>query len=190
MYTLLEQEVVPEFYDRSNNGMPSRWLERIRQSMARLTPEFSAGRTIQNYTEDHYLPAAAGYGQRAAKDSALGVELLQRQQYIAQQWNTVRFGTMQAETLDGQHFLRVQVLPGTLSITDLKVELYANPTEEGEPAIATMTACDLCKEPNGTLTFSVHVSALRALRDYTPRIVADSPATSVPLEAGPMLWQR
>ena len=67
MYTLLEQEVVPEFYDRSENGLPSKWLGRIRESMAQLTPEFSASRTIQDYTEDHYLPAASGYGQRAAK---------------------------------------------------------------------------------------------------------------------------
>ena len=67
MYSLLEREVVPEFYERSDNGMPSKWLERIRNSMAQLTPEFSTGRTIQNYTEEHYLPAASGYGQRAAK---------------------------------------------------------------------------------------------------------------------------
>ena len=60
-YTLLERELVPEFYERSANGLPSRWLERIRESMARLTPEFSASRTIQEYTEKHYLPAASAY---------------------------------------------------------------------------------------------------------------------------------
>jgi starch phosphorylase len=190
MYTLLEQQVVPEFYDRSNNGMPSRWLERIRNSMARLTPQFSAGRTIQNYTEDHYLPAAAGYGQRAAKKSALGVELLQWQQHIAREWDTVRFGTMQVETRDGHHFFRVQVLPGNLSLADLKVELYASPMEKGDRVIATMTACGECKQPHGALTFSARVKAERALSDYTPRIVAYHPAASVSLEAGPILWQR
>ncbi len=66
-YTLLEREVVPEFYERSVNGMPSRWLQRIRESMARLTPEFSASRTIQEYTEKYYLPAASAYRERALR---------------------------------------------------------------------------------------------------------------------------
>ena len=190
MYTLLEREVVPEFYERSSNGMPSRWLERVRNSMGRLTPEFSAGRTIRNYTEDHYLPAAAGYRQRAAKDSALGVELSQWQQNIAREWNTVRFGPMQVETRDGQHFFRVQVLPGTLPIGDLKVELYAGPVGNGDAVIETMKACDQYKSSNGAVTYSAQVTAVRGSNDYTPRIMPYHAAASLPLEAGQILWQR
>jgi starch phosphorylase len=190
MYTLLEREVVPEFYDRSDNGMPSKWLGRIRESMARLTPEFSASRTIQNYTEDHYLPAASGYSQRAAKDSALGVELLQWQRTITREWNTVHFGAMQVETRDGLHFFRVQVLPGALTIGDFKVELYASPPENGLAVIETMAACAQGKEPNGAVTYSTQVSAVRAASDYTPRILPYHPMASLPLEAGQILWPR
>jgi glycogen phosphorylase len=53
-------------------GMPLKWLGPIRESMARLTSEFSATRAIREYTENHYLPAASGYRERAAGDSALG----------------------------------------------------------------------------------------------------------------------
>ena len=135
MYTLLEREVVPEFYERAANGLPSKWLERVRESMARLTPEFSASRTIQEYTEKHYLPAASAFRERAAKDSALGIELLKWRYKIAREWNTVRFGTLQIETHDGQHFFRVQLLPGNLPLSDLKVELYANPLRQGTPPL-------------------------------------------------------
>jgi hypothetical protein len=86
LYTLLEQQVVPEFYDRDAQGLPSRWLGRVRESMATLTPEFSASRAIREYTNDHYLPAAAGYNARAANDGKLGAELLQWQRSIAEQW--------------------------------------------------------------------------------------------------------
>ena len=72
-----ESEVIPEFYERDESGMPSKWLGRIRESMARLTPEFSATRAIREYTEGHYLPAASGYRDRAANDGALGSSLLQ-----------------------------------------------------------------------------------------------------------------
>src|ERR1039458_3461848 len=74
--TLLEAEVIPEFYERDKSGMPSRWLGRIRESMARLTPEFSATRAIREYTESHYLAAASRYRDRTANDGALGLSLL------------------------------------------------------------------------------------------------------------------
>ena len=60
LYTLLKNGVIPEFYQRDEKGMPSKWLARIRECMATLTPEFSASRAIREYTETHYLPAAAG----------------------------------------------------------------------------------------------------------------------------------
>jgi len=80
MYTLLEQEVVPDFYERDERGLPAKWLGRIRESMCQLTPEFSVGRTLREYTKHHYLPAASGYAQRAAKENALGADLLEWQQ--------------------------------------------------------------------------------------------------------------
>ena len=47
LYALLEHEVIPEFYERNEKGIPSKWMGRIRESMARLTPEFSASRAIR-----------------------------------------------------------------------------------------------------------------------------------------------
>jgi hypothetical protein len=67
LYAALEHEVVPEFYERDENDMPSRWLARIRESMARLAPEFSASRAIREYTGSHYLPAASGCCERAPR---------------------------------------------------------------------------------------------------------------------------
>jgi starch phosphorylase len=58
LYERLEQEVIPEFYTRDGNGIPIAWVARMRESMARLTPHFSANRTVREYTEEHYLPTA------------------------------------------------------------------------------------------------------------------------------------
>ncbi|MEI6060330.1 MAG: hypothetical protein WCR72_06445 [Bacteroidota bacterium] len=66
LYKILEQEVVPEFYDRNEKGIPVAWVLRMRESMARLTPRFSADRTVREYTGQHYLPAAAAYHERTA----------------------------------------------------------------------------------------------------------------------------
>ena len=72
LYDLLEREVIPEFYSRDENGIPTAWVARMRESMAQLTPRFSASRTVREYTEQHYLPAAASYRERAANKGAVG----------------------------------------------------------------------------------------------------------------------
>ena len=48
LYDLLEREVIAEFYARDESGTPSAWVKRIRESMARLTPQFSANRACAN----------------------------------------------------------------------------------------------------------------------------------------------
>ncbi len=59
LYEILEQEVIPEFYDRDAGGLPRNWLARIRTSMAQLTPKFSSNRMMREYVEEYYVPAAS-----------------------------------------------------------------------------------------------------------------------------------
>jgi len=189
-YTLLESEVIPEFYARDKAGMPLKWLGRIRESMARLTPEFSATRAIREYTEDHYLPAASGYHERAAWDSKVAASLLQWQQDIARHWNSVRFGNVTIETHDGRHAFRVEVFPGDLKPDQFKVELYATPSGKDGCHLEAMTLCKASAEVAGMLIYCAEISATRPASDYTPRIVPHHANAYVPLEAAQILWQR
>jgi starch phosphorylase len=190
LYTLLENDVIREFYEREERGLPLKWLRRVRESMARLTPEFSATRAIREYTEDHYLPAASGYDERAASDSKVGAGLLQWQQDIARHWGTVRFGSLCIETHDGLQSFRIEVFPGDLNTNELKVQLYADPAREGGPDLETMTACKACVAPSGALIYCAEIPATRSASDYTPRIVPRHANAFVPLEASEILWQR
>ena len=190
LYTLLEQQVVSEFYDRDAQGIPSRWLERVRESMATLTPEFSASRAIREYTNDHYLPAAAGYNKRAAHDGKLGVDVLQWQRSIAEQWNTLLFGKVMAETKDCQHQFHISVVPGGLHPDQFRVELYAGPIGESDAKAEILAACKSSTDPSGTIIYSVCCLARRPITDYTARLVPSHAEASVPLEAGQILWQQ
>jgi hypothetical protein len=55
LYHSLEQEVIPEFYARDGQGIPTAWVARMRESMARLTPQFSANRAVREYTEQQLV---------------------------------------------------------------------------------------------------------------------------------------
>ena len=80
LYRLLEQEVIPAFYDRGLNGIPRAWVQRMRTSMAELTPQFSTNRMVREYVERLYLPAAQAYRDRTAERAAKAVHLCRRAQ--------------------------------------------------------------------------------------------------------------
>jgi starch phosphorylase len=189
LYALLETEVIPEFYERDESGLPGKWLGRIRESMARLTPEFSATRAIREYTESHYLPAALGYRDRAADDGALGLRLLHWKQELERHWSTVRFIKVQINTHDGHHCFQADVSPGSLSPDYLRVELYAD-ANHGKRACFEMNASGPCTDTPGAFTYSAQVAATRPASDYTARIVPHHFNAFVPLEAGQIIWQR
>jgi starch phosphorylase len=58
LYTLLENDIVPAFYDRDAGGIPRRWLEVVRESIISVTPRFSARRMVKQYAEKMYGPTA------------------------------------------------------------------------------------------------------------------------------------
>jgi starch phosphorylase len=189
LYALLEQQIVPDFYNRDSQGMPCQWLERVRESMATLTPEFAASRAIRQYTNDRYLPAAEGYNSRAANDGKLGLDLLQWRRRVAQGWDAIRFGSITVETKDGQHKFQIEVISGALHTDQFRVELYAGPTgTAAEPEV--LSACKSSAGQSGATVYSVCLPSKRPASDYTARLVPSRVGASVPLEAGQILWQR
>ena len=58
LYRILESETVPEYYERDAAGVPARWVERMRRSIATTLWQFSTTRMLHEYTERLYLPAA------------------------------------------------------------------------------------------------------------------------------------
>jgi glycogen phosphorylase len=115
LYTVLAQEVIPKFYLRDSNGVAREWTAMIRESMARLTPQFSANRTVREYTEKYYLPAADAYRKREASQGAREIDRWRKA--VAQHWSQVNFGSVQIETIGDFHHFRAQVYWANLSLT-------------------------------------------------------------------------
>jgi starch phosphorylase len=188
LYTLLEQQVVPEFYDRNDAGIPAKWAARMRESMARLTPAYSAGRTVREYTGNHYVPAASAYAARAAQNGRLGVDVLDWQQRLDAAWNHLGFGPLKLESKDDHHFFEITVYLGGLDPNAVRVELFADGLQGKEPIRTPMNRGALL--PDGGLLYSTNIQSGRDPRDFTPRVVPYHQSASVPLEATHILWGK
>jgi hypothetical protein len=138
MYSLLEREIVPALYDRDGE-IPRQWVARTRESMALLTPAFSANRSERQYTDELYLPLASAYAARTRNRGAVAVDLLAWQRALETGWRNVRFGTPTVVTHDGHHCFRVELTLGAIHPADVQAELYADPVDGGHPFRAAMS---------------------------------------------------
>lgn len=190
LYDLLEREVIPEFYTREASGIPTAWVRRLRESMAQLTPRFSTDRTVREYTEQLYLPAASGFRQRAADNGASGVELVAWQRALRQKWTGLRFGELQSRSDSGYHVFDVQVYLDGLDPESVRVELYADGSNGAAPErVAMQRAQPLSGAINGYV-YRAQTAALRPVIDYTARLVPHRDGVAIPLEQNQILWQR
>jgi len=190
LYSVLETQVIPEFYDRDDMGIPRAWISRVRESMARLTPAFSANRTVRQYTEEHYLPAMAAYAARAADNGKTGASVLAWQREIARRWKDIRFGELKVDTQDGEMLFEVEVYLGGLDPDAVRVELYADaPIGGGAPFRQEMSRTEPCTTGCVAYVYSTRAPATRPASDFTPRIIPYHPA-ALPVEVDRMLWQK
>ena len=189
LYERLEQEVIPEFYTRNADGIPARWVSRIRESMARLAPQFSCGRTVREYTEQYYLPGAAAYRTRAAEKGTLGATIVEWRRALTEQWQRVRIGTVTVATAGGRHTYEAQVHLAGIEPERVRVELYADGADGGGPVRQAMERVRALLDQSGYL-YRGAVPAGRPTTDYTARVIPFWPGVAVPLEIACISWQR
>jgi starch phosphorylase len=189
LYAVLENEVVPEFYNRDEQGIPRTWVARIRESMATLTPEFSANRTVRQYTEAEYIPAATAYAARTAGDAKLMAGFLAWREEIARRWNDVRFGALSASIDNADFVFDVEVYLGGLDPGAVRVELYAAPQNGGLPFRQEMHRTADPAFDGGPCVYSTRTPATRATVDFTPRILPYH-ALALPPEITRIVWQK
>ena len=190
LYDLLEREVIPEFYARGEQDIPTAWVARMRESLARLTPRFSADRTVREYTEQHYLRAAAAYRERAADNGALGAEVVNWQHTLEQKWATLRFGEVKVESKGEEHMYEVQVDLGDLDPAAVQVELYADGINGSAPVRQELRRVRQPEGAPGGYVYSAAVSAARPPADYSARVIPHFDGVAIPLEGTRILWQR
>jgi len=190
LYGILEHEVIPEFYARDDQGIPSRWVARMRESMARLTPRFSTSRSVCEYTEQHYLPAASAYRRRAADKGAIGAQIVAWKRALDRSWDVLRFGEVKVRADGEQHLFEVQLYLDDLDAKAVRVELYADGVMGGPAVRQEMSLLRSLADAPGTYIYGAVVSAARPQTDYTARVMPYCDGVSIPLEEARILWQR
>jgi len=155
--------------------------------MARLAPRFSTNRTVREYAEKFYLPAAVAYEARTAEGDKVARELARWKQDLNRLWPHVRFGAVNTQEAEDSRFFSVEVYLGELPPEMVRVELYAEPAAGEKAFAAVMTGQD---SGQGSYRYRASIPPNRPVSDFTPRIVPHHPLALLPLEDTRIAWQR
>ncbi len=129
LYDLLERDVVPTFYDRGVNGVPRRWVMRMKASLGTLCHFFNTHRMVRDYTERFYVPSASLCTQLLEKDLARAKALAAWRKRVEENWKDVRAevvhkGTPSELPVGGEVRVQARVRLGPLKPDEVEVQFY------------------------------------------------------------------
>lgn len=129
LYDLLENDVIPTFYDRGPDKLPRRWIARMKSSIGNLCYYFNTHRMVREYTERFYLPAAERYRQLTADGNARAKSLAAWLAKVKKHWPGVRVEAVTSGSDEGlkvgdRLVVTAQVRLGALTPDEVEVEFY------------------------------------------------------------------
>lgn len=186
LYDLIEHEIAPEFYERNAKGIPEQWVGKIRESMSTLTPYFSANRSVREYTEKYYIPAAEAYKKRVENGANSSSEIVNWHHVLEQRWSGIEFKDVTWTKTSTEYTFIVDVDLNDLESKDVSVEMYADGLN-GPFEHHLMTFISISKQIS---RFQVKIPIHREANDYTARVIPCFPGALIPLEADLIAWQN
>lgn len=90
IYSLLENEILPLFYNRNEQGFSEGWIKTIKNSIATIAPHYTMKRQLDDYYDKFYIKEAANFKKLAANNNRLAKELAAWKETVAQRWDSIR----------------------------------------------------------------------------------------------------
>jgi starch phosphorylase len=171
IYSLLENEIVPMFYERRDHGAPREWMRRVKQSIMNLSPEFACRRMVNEYMQELYEPAHLAYSQMARDDFRDARRRAHWNARIREVWDRVQFVDVGADQIgpiiSGRPVpVRASVDLAGLKPEDVRVEVVVGRVGTSGSLEDTEVMVLPAKEMNG----SVAVFERQVVPDRTGRL--------------------
>ena len=90
IYSLLENEILPLFYNRNEQGFSEGWIKTIKNSIATIAPHYTMKRQLDDYYDKFYTKEAANFKKLSANNNRLAKELASWKETVAQRWDSIR----------------------------------------------------------------------------------------------------
>jgi glycogen phosphorylase len=182
LYNVLEEEVIPAFYERRNGGAPEGWIKRMKASMKMAMARFCSLRMVGEYLDRFYHPAGLRYDQLMDNNSSEAMILRDLHDRYLDKWNTVHIGVPKQEPDDfwspcrvGDSFrVTVKVHLGAFSPEEVEVQIFCGHIKTGDiVTTGEYEPMQISENPgNGDYLYGCDVTCKTAGRfGFTTRVV-------------------
>ena len=154
LYNVLENDVIPCFYDRTNGSMPLAWIEKMKASMAMAMGKFCGLRMASEYESHFYKPAAKRIDDLLANEAAEAKEIAAQLRRLTLHWKHIRVDSMDRDSTGpfrvGEHFgINASIFLGELRPDEVLVELYYGYAKSADQIESSHTLEMTVKEERG-----------------------------------------
>lgn len=151
MYSILEKQIIPLYYDRNTNNIPVNWIQKMKESIKSVGSEYNTGRMVKDYTNKMYMPQAYRTKQIFADNFKAMYNLAEYKNYIDQNWNNVYISSWIDDSHPSEHTVSVKdsidvscfAYLGSINPEHISVEIfYGKVGEDGilhNPDVIPMT---------------------------------------------------
>lgn len=194
IYDLLEREIAPLFYDRSADGLPRGWVERMKNSMRTLAPIFNTNRMVLEYTRRFYLTAGLRASELAADGQARAKALAAWTTKLRADWPNVAVTAVEAEStgldVGDKQAVTARVVLGGLTPDDVTVQVYHGAMDSsGQIVEAAVVDLKQTGESDGTWSYTGQVTcSASGLRGFTVRVIPRHADLPDPMRLGLVRW--
>jgi len=197
LFDLLEQQVVPLFYDRGRGGpVPRGWVRRVKANLRTLGPQVEASRMVRDYVQQMYEPAAERADTMAAAGWAKARDLAVWKQRVLESWDDVSVAAVESDTstleVGTERTVSATVALGGLFTDDVAVQLVlgqVGPNDELSDAQVQEMELIGDGDEAGHHRFVGTLTCQRTGRHgYTVRVVPKNADLPVPAEMGCVAW--
>ncbi len=201
IYELIEQEIVPSFYNRGNDGLPRSWIHRMKRSIGTNVPIFNTNRMVQQYTQDCYIPSFNRHELLADQKGIKAIELAKWRSRISSSWNSIQIIGVDAPAADPLHVgtelaVKVHVELGGFTPDDVEVQLFHGLVDAfgdiPKPKTVSLVSSGKANIPNASgssWTFEGKIACLASGQyGYCARVLPKHPSLFHSFEPGLVTW--
>ncbi|MGI9052932.1 MAG: alpha-glucan family phosphorylase [Ilumatobacteraceae bacterium] len=191
LFSILEQQVVPTFYDRDLDGVARGWVDLVRHAWASLGPRVTAARMVRDYTTQLYEPAAVTVGELLADEAAGAVAVAAWRRRVIDAWPGVKVSSVDVDVSDAPagtaRPVTVGVELGGLEPGDVRVEVVHGPLGHDGEFRADLVETELRSVDASTFAGEI-VIGLPGAYGVTARVIPLHAGLASPFDLGLAAW--
>jgi starch phosphorylase len=195
LYNVLEQDIIPTFYERGRDGLPRQWISKVKESIKLLAPYFNTRRMVQEYAEQFYLPTFERFEAMTTPDLKEGIDFAEWRKRLETSWRGIRISSVEipkkSVKVGNEMEVHADVVLGNLKPEDVRVQLYFGPLNTDGTISDDGSAIDMSvqEQADGHYKYVAQVSYnTSGDRGISVRVVPKHEFLPSPFQPGLISW--